>query len=338
MRTSAAWILSLVALTSFATRPAAARIGFVTHVGQMSLIRGNRIAAPFPVGDSPSMMAFSPSGARLYVTDLRSDNGYQGDLVVLNPATSQILATVPLGGLPGQAAVHPDGSRVYVPIYDVLTGANARVMIIDTTTLATTAVPVPFGASGAAIDPASGRLYVTSVGGSGPVFGSVAGAFTVIDTTTDTVAASAPLPGGPRAIVLHRDGSRAYAATLTATIMIIDTATLSLTGSIPAGAFGGLAIESGGRNLYAANPNGALSIIDTTTETIRAQVPLGPSYGLAVDPKTGKLWVGEESSLAVVNVGCRPRVVHRRSIGRTPVGIAFEPCPSCAVRPSRPCP
>lgn len=73
---------------------------------------------------SPYIMALTPDGSRLYVTNVN-----YGTVTAINTATNTIIATINVGQFPGGICISPDGSKVYV----ASSGSNS-VAVISTAT------------------------------------------------------------------------------------------------------------------------------------------------------------------------------------------------------------
>ena len=87
----------------------------------------NVVTGRIPVPDGgPQFVAFSPDGARAYVS-IYSDDGAVNEVGVLDTATAQFTARIPVGMRPFALDVLPDGSRVYVPNHD-----SSSISVIDT--------------------------------------------------------------------------------------------------------------------------------------------------------------------------------------------------------------
>jgi YVTN family beta-propeller protein len=142
-----------------------------------------------PVGTAPNFLAFDAANKRLIVT-----NEGSASVSFLNENFSQPLSlqhsitTVPIGAAPVQAASLPDGSRVYVA-----TQGN-NVVVIDSSTL-TVKTNIAVGGSGQQIGVSSDGIRVA-------VTTAAPDVLQVIDTSTDTVAASHTLVGPARALLI----------------------------------------------------------------------------------------------------------------------------------------
>lgn len=226
----------------------------------------NTVTATIPVGGSPESVALSPDGTRAYV-GLGSGRGIPGSIGVIDTSTDTVIASVTVGVAPEDIAVSSDGSRVYnvnaggsVSVIDAATGtviatitgsglqfplsitlspdgtrayvpdgsANL-VFVIDT---ATNTITGSFSTAGAepidvSLTPDGARAYVATNDG-----------VSVIDTATDTIIATIPIPadGLPLAILMSGDGTTAYTANaFTNDVSVIDTATNTVTYTIPVG-------------------------------------------------------------------------------------------------------
>jgi YVTN family beta-propeller protein len=168
---------------------------------------------PLAVGQARGM-AITPDGARLYVSTYAS-NGVK----VIETELMTITGTIPVGNLATGVEITPDGSRAYVAAYS----SNA-VSVIDTTTnTVVTTIPVGAGASDARVTPDGTRAYVANTLGN---------SVSVVNTDTNTVVATVPVTFNPRTLDFTPDGARAYVAN-SLNVQIIDTATTTVTGTIP---------------------------------------------------------------------------------------------------------
>jgi YVTN family beta-propeller protein len=121
-------------------------------------------------------------------------------------------------------AVTPDGSKVYVT-----NNGDSSVSVIGAATNTVVAtITVGGGPLGVAVSPDGSKVYVTSH--FKPATESV------IDTVTNTVVSSTPLSSFNEGAVVSPDGSKLYVAFFYGnSIGVIDTATNTLIGFLPAG-------------------------------------------------------------------------------------------------------
>src|SRR5271157_3888426 len=128
---SAAMISMLVSIAG------AAPFAYITNQGSnnFSVIdtATNEVIASVPVGYSPTGIAVSPNGQKLYV----AVGGDAGGVNVIDTATNSIIDTVLIGTPPVYlegVVVTPDGTKVYVANV-----GNNNVSVIDTATNKVTA-------------------------------------------------------------------------------------------------------------------------------------------------------------------------------------------------------
>ena len=112
-------------------------------------------------------------------------------------------------------------------------------------------------------------------------------AVSVIDTATLSVV-SFGVAGGPIAVAITPDGTRAYVASnFSNTVEVIDTATNTEVVTIPVGIEPfAIAITPDGTRAYVTNSgSNTVSVIDTATNAVVATVPVGlVPAGVAITP------------------------------------------------------
>ena len=177
------------------------------------------------VGQGPVSVAVSPDGKRVYV-------GYPSGptpVTVIDTDTNTVISQTPnlMGSL--ALAVSPDGKHVYVRGLDYIS-------VIDTTTNTVDYVGSrPGGTGGIATSPDGTRLYVTSQNRTGS-------SLSVLNAADGAVIATIPLStpsddGQPwQGVAVSPDGKRVYVADpSTDSVLVVDTATNTVTGNIPVG-------------------------------------------------------------------------------------------------------
>jgi len=183
-----------------------------------------------------------------------------GTVSVINTLTNAIVGpSIPVEGSrssPIGIAVSPDGCTGYVG----LELANEVAVVNGSAGTATfiAGIPAPLGI---AISPNGKTLYVVSNIASGVV--------SVIDTTTQTVAATIGVGVDPVAVAVSADGSQAFVSNSNGgigngTVSIINTATDAVTGTpIAVGAFAsGIAVTPDGKYVLVTDMTGnSLSVI-----------------------------------------------------------------------------
>lgn len=116
---------------------------------------------------------------------------------------------------------------------------------------------------------------------------------------------------------------------LDGTVSVIDTATNTVTATIPlGGAPLGVGVHPAGTLVYVGNAsNSVLSVIDTATNTVTATVQLGgSSLGVAVHPAGTSVYVANMGNLTVSVIDTATNTVTTTgTVGGIPVGVAVHP-------------
>lgn len=127
---------------------------------------------------SPSGMTINAQGTRLYVSSSQNNHVQVIDLV-----GHTVLATVPLSVSPFGVVLSRDGSKLYVSDYTL---GNAQLQVLDTATHAVlSTVAVGSRSTGVGISPDGQRVVVSNF---------ISANLSVIDTASDTVLATVPVP------------------------------------------------------------------------------------------------------------------------------------------------
>ena len=265
---------------------AASSVGkvYVTNLGNNSVsvidTATNTVTATIPVASGPVGVAVTPGGSKVYVA-----NDGANTVSVIDTASNTVIATIPGGIHPYGVAASPDGSKVYVTNEGgaiTFPAPPATVSVIDTATNTVTATitvgPLNADAPGVAVTPDGSKVYVTN---------EQSNSVSVIDTATNAVTATIPTgpvcqgnngcsTSGPIGVAVSPDGSKVYVANAVGTVSVIDTATNTVTATIPVGSGPfGVAVSPDGSKVYVANGVGTVSVIDTATNTVTATIPVG---------------------------------------------------------------
>lgn len=314
--------------TPFAYTPGSAVIDTATDtaVGSVS-----------PYINGQGGVAMNPAGTRVYIPHY----GVGGNgLRVVDTATNTVIANISAASPFSSVAVHPSGTTVYAA-----DGGGSNLLVIDaaTNTVVTTVVLNASGSMGGiAVHPDGSRVYVAR-----------SGALSVVDTATNTVVATvSPLPDQGSAVAVNPSGTRVYAGYFNncgcipgsgpTQIAIIDTATNTRVGSIPAYAVG-LAINPGGTRMYASDL-GPVRVIDLATETIVTTIPgFNQPGGIAVNPAGTKVYViqGGTSGVGIIDTATDTwtnTVTGLYNNSGTGAGLFIGPyCPTGGCSDSNPC-
>ncbi|MCX4509362.1 serine/threonine-protein kinase [Streptomyces sp. NBC_01619] len=267
------------------------------------------------VGNSPSGVALSPDGRRVYVTNFSSDS-----VSVIDTATNRTVDDpIPVGNSPSGVAVSPDGRRVYVTNND-----SASVSVIDATKNRTMGNPIPVGDTpeGVAVS-RDGRVYVAN-GKSDSV--------SVIDPVTNRTVGN-PIRVGrfPAGVAVSPNGRRVYVTSMKpASVTVIDTATNRTVGSpIPVEKRPtGVAVSPDGRRVYVTNfSSDSVSVIDTATNrTVGSPLPVEKRpTGVAVSPDGHQVYVtnGKSDSVSEIDPATN-LIVDTIPVGISPEGVAVS--------------
>ena len=130
-------------------------------------------------------------------------------------------------------------------------------------------------------------------------------AVAVLDTDTDRVVGTIPVPPGPHGLVVTPDGRKVYVSSDGAsTVSVIDTATDRVIGSIEVGATPhGVAISRDGGKVVVSGfgVNQAL-VIDTATDLVVGRIAVPQPHNAAVSPDGRVAWVGSQAQGAAALV------------------------------------
>ncbi|MHB8101362.1 MAG: PKD domain-containing protein [Methanosarcina sp.] len=141
-----------------------------------------------------------------------------------------------------------------------------------------------------------------------------------LDPKSDIAEVPIRIGGGPYAYITNEYEN---------TVSVIDTATNTVTATIPVGSNPiGVAVSPDGTKVYAANYYGkTVSVIDTATNTVIATVNVGSSpNGIAVSPDGTKVYVTNFHSVTVSVIDTATNTVTSTvDVGSAPRGVAVNP-------------
>jgi len=169
-------------------------------------IAAGKVAKAYPLPDQPTGLAVAPDGARLYVTGASP----LGKVYVIDLNKAKIVRRISAGHTPNAPVVSPDGRTLYVcnrfnnsvSVINIKSGRQAA-------TIDVVREPVA-----AAITPDGKLLFVANLLPAGRADQDyAAAAVSVIDTTTNSVAAQVQLPNGSmalRGVCISPDGRHVY--------------------------------------------------------------------------------------------------------------------------------
>ncbi|MGH8225507.1 MAG: beta-propeller fold lactonase family protein [Gammaproteobacteria bacterium] len=217
---------------------------------------------------TPTSVAVSPDGARLYVTNNTAD----GTVSMINSATNTVFATVDVGYGPRGVAVSPGGTRVYVANQCAKGGncGHGTLSVINTPPNQVVAtIALGLSPAGVAVSPDGTRVYVVN---------EFSGSVSVINATTDQVIATVLVGNFPIGVAVSPDGARAYVANWGGdTVSVIDAATNQVTDTVTVGTYpASVAFSPDGTRVYVVNyESDTVSVIDAATDKVVGSIPVG---------------------------------------------------------------
>ena len=156
-------------------------------------------------------------------------------------------------------------------------------------------------------------------------------AVAVIDTGTNRVLSTIPIPAGPHGLVISPDGRRVYATSDGAsTVSVISTVTDRVVSTIEVGKSPhGLAISRDGRQvLVAVFGTSQVVAIDTVRNQVVARIPVGNPHNIAMSPDGRTAYVAAQqpgsTALAILDLTTR-RQVGSVPLEATPRALNFSP-------------
>lgn len=307
-------------------------------------------AVPIPSSDAPTVagtialgtealaVAFSPDGARAYVTttDYVGDRNVpvSGALKVIDTATNTVIDSTPVGTVPGAVAVTPNGAYVYVANYGYYTGSGT-VSVVDTVT-GTVVADIAVGGNpvSIAVNPDGRSVYVTNYDWAAP-----SGIVQVIDTATNAVTTTVTVSDlGVGGVAVSPSGAIAYAGVYNngedAKLVAIDTATNTVTSTVGLPVYANASsvrISPDGDHVYAGG-NSSVSVVNTATGTVAAMFTVPDSVlgqGLTLSPDGSHLYVtgggSGSGSMSVIDTATNVLTSTISVDGSYPYGVAVSP-------------
>lgn len=172
------------------------------------------------------------------------------------------------------------------------------------------------------LSPSSTKIYAYITNDDGTV--------SVIDTTSDTVAATIKVGNDPYGVAVTKDGKKVYVTDYKAyKVSAIDTTTNKVTSTVPVGKTPvGVAVTPDGKKTYVANEaDNTVSVIDTATNKAKTTVKVGSNpYGISVAPDGKKVYVTNSGGSTVSIVDTTTNKVTSTISGLSyPGGITINP-------------
>jgi YVTN family beta-propeller protein len=178
----------------------------------------NTLSSTIEFAHSPTRVAVSPDGRRLYVTNLWSVPGpfwsfgkrYKTELTVVDTATNTVTGTIPIASA-GSLAFSPDGSVVYV------VGSQGLSAINTATNKVIKTIDIPDATSAMVVSPDGRTVYLAGCANLGAPTGC-SGSVLAVSTGTLTLDNIIPVGDptknvGPDGLAVSPDGKYVYTAT-----------------------------------------------------------------------------------------------------------------------------
>lgn len=177
------------------------------------------VVASIPVGAFPSGIVFDAGGTRAYVSNEASQS-----VSVIDTTTRAEITRIPVGGSGTGLAITPDGEKGFVTLGYGTVSQRVQVLDLTNNTVSATIDITGHVPTGAALRPDGAFLFVA---------GRNTAVVLVIDTDTNQVVTTVPVPGGglTRSVDVSRDGSHFYVVTESGALVVYDAETFSQVGS-----------------------------------------------------------------------------------------------------------
>jgi YVTN family beta-propeller protein len=228
----------------------------------------------------PTDVTVAPDGTRVYISCDNSQGPASGRIVVVDPATKQVVEELSFASAaPRAVAVTPDGSRLLIALSDDTVRVFDRVSLLPI-------VDVPAGPGAKiVVAPDSSRAYISSPG-------ETVSAVKVLDLNTYTIADSISVGAGSAGLAISSDATRVVVTNAgDGSLSVISTATHTVDATIP------IADPSAGQQIQqvAVNPTGSIAwvpvlsfgsvqpsvkVVDLTSNTVTSSLP--PFFGLGI--------------------------------------------------------
>lgn len=151
----------------------------------------------------------------------------------------------------------------------------------------------------------------------------------VINTTTNAIAASITVGNNPFGVSVSNDGTRVYVSNYSSnSVSVINTSTNTVISTISVGTFPmGIIVSADGSRVYVANQiSNNVSVINTATNTVIATIPVSlQPQGVAISADGTRLYVANVNSnnVSVINTATNT-VLNVIGVGSKPITVAIS--------------
>jgi YVTN family beta-propeller protein len=157
----------------------------------------------------------------------------------------------------------------------------------------------------------------------------------VIDTKTNSVAATVSVGTKPYGVAVHPEGTVAYIANFgSSTVSVIDAALNAVVATVPVGTNPfGIAVDPAGTFAYVANySDNTVSVIDLTENAVTATIRVGANpIGVAVNPDGSYVYAANYTGNTVSVISTISNTITATiAVGANPTGITVNPSGSYA--------
>jgi YVTN family beta-propeller protein len=188
-------------------------------------------------------------------------------------------------------------------------------------------IPVAAGPQSGAITPDGKLAYITSVN---------THSISVLDMATNAVVGSIPISAGPpQYVAFTPDGKTAYVSVYDElhntgnAILVLDTASRTVTASIPAEKFPyAIAVSPDGRQLYVPNHDvNLVSVVNTATNTVVQKIAVKPNpHCVAYSINGRRAYIANHASNIVTVLDTKNgAILNEIPVGRSPHALAMSP-------------
>ena len=264
-----------------------------------------------PVGSQPRSVLLSPTGDRLFVSLIGSD-----EIKVISVATNEVLATIPVGRYPCNPGFSDDGTKYVVPNYH-----SMSLTVIDTTSYNILST----------IDLPSSPTFVQAIPGTSSVMVSMDLLNSIMIVNLDNGAITKEITVGatPFGITPRPDGTEVFVGNFSSgSVSVVDLATQTVVRTLQLGGSPYVIRFIDNDHAVTTNHDGnTVTFFNPTDGTIGAQVQVqSQPHDIIIRPGTKEIYIPNygQGSVYVINTDTQA-VIDTIATGGSPVFGAFTP-------------
>ena len=268
------------------------------------------------MGSEPIQLILHPSGNRLYVSNIGSD-----EIVVVETSTFQIIERIPVGSQPLDMTLSPDGNTLYVGN----SGAGS-ITAIDLESHQPRLMVDALGSDPFGLAATEDHVYVADIDNDQLLVLDVSG--TIIERLA--------MPAGPRSLALNSDRTRLYVTSFRSGRMaVLNTADNALINTFELPISGSFAVAAGrdGMVFVTAHEDGLVLIVDGEGGAVLNTIQVGADpRGVSIAPSGDQVFVtNAQSNEIVVFDPVGGEILATFSTGANPRGVAVGTPPAVDV-------